>query len=79
MEAKNIIAFDFEKEERIYRLQMPIGAPLAEAYEASVYFMEEMVRMINQHAKDSLPKDPHEEERKEEYIEPEVVVPLKEA
>ena len=73
MDAKNIIAFDFEKEDRIYRLQMPAGAPLGEAYEAAASFLAEMVRMINEHAQASMPKDPKESENKSLPVEDAVV------
>lgn len=66
MEAQNVICFEFKKEDRIYRLQMPHGAPLGEAYEASASFLAEMVRMINEHAKDAAPVDA--------VVEPEVEV-----
>ncbi len=62
MEAKSVIAFEYEKEGRIYMLQMPAGAPLGEAYEAAANFLAEMVRMINEHAEKSMPKDPDKEE-----------------
>ena len=62
MEAKNLIAFEFEKEDRVYRLQMPAGAPLGEAYEASASFLAEMVRMINEHAAKAMPKESEEVE-----------------
>lgn len=58
MKTNNVIEFNFEKEDRIYRLIMPHGAPLGEAYEATSNFLAEMVRMINEHAQKSLPKDP---------------------
>jgi hypothetical protein len=61
MEQKHIIAFDFKREDRIYRLEMPAGCPLGEAYEATASFLSEMVRMINEHAEKSMPKDPKAE------------------
>ena len=60
MEAKNVIAFEYIKEDRVYRLDMPAGAPLGEAYEAAANFLAEMVRLINEHAEKSMPKDPDE-------------------
>ncbi len=62
MEAKNIIAFEYIKEDRVYRLEMSHGAPLGEAYEAAAAFLEEMVRMINEHAKNSMPKEVKDDE-----------------
>ena len=49
MQAKNIISFDFEKEDRTYRFLMPSGAPLGEAYEAARNFLGEMVNLVNEH------------------------------
>jgi len=60
MEAKNVIAFEYKKEDRVYCLTLPHGAPLGEAYEAVSSFLAEMVRMINEHAENSMPKDPDE-------------------
>lgn len=50
MEAKRLIAFEYKKEDRIYTLEMPDGAPLGEAYEAAANFLQEMVTLINDHA-----------------------------
>jgi len=55
MEAKNVIAFEYKKEDRVYCLTLPHGAPLGEAYEAVSSFLAEMVRMINEHAENSMP------------------------
>ena len=60
MEAKNLLVFEFKKEDRIYSLQMPAGAPLGEAYEASASFLAEMIRMINEHAAKAMPKEAEE-------------------
>jgi len=69
MEAKNVIAFEFEKEGRTYRFELPGGAPLGEAYEAASSFLEKMVELINEHAKKSAPKEPEGEEKPEPPIE----------
>ena len=57
MDAQNVISFEIKKDERSYRLEMPAGAPLGEAYEATASFLAEMVRMINEHAEKSQPKE----------------------
>ena len=67
MEAQKLICFEFKKEDRVYSLQMPHGAPLAEAYEASAEFLGEMVRMINEHAQQAVNK------QETEVVEPEIV------
>lgn len=66
MEPKQIVHFDFEKEDRIYRFQMPAGAPLGEAYEASACFLAEMVRLINEHAEKMKPVEVKEVDESEE-------------
>jgi len=64
MEAKQIISFEYEKEDRLYSLQMPSGAPLGEAYEAVASFLAEMVRMINEHAESAMPKEEEDSQEK---------------
>lgn len=65
MKAKQEIIFEVEKNERVYKLSMPEGAPLGEAYEASAEFMQEVVRLINEHVA-NLKKASGEEELKED-------------
>lgn len=50
MEIKNIVTLEIEKEKRIYRLELPIGAPLGEAYDATATFLEKLVLLINENA-----------------------------
>ena len=61
MEGKQEIAFEHIVDERIYKFTLPHGAPLGEAYQASVMFLETMVRMIQDHADKTLKKDEQEE------------------
>ena len=42
MIASNVIAFDIKKEDRLYRLEMPHGAPLGEACDATLAFYLKM-------------------------------------
>lgn len=49
MKAVNEIVLEVEKEERMYRMSMSSGAPLGEAYEAVGQFMDEIIRLINEH------------------------------
>ena len=65
MKAKNEISFEYIKEETIYRFTMPHGSPLGEAYEAAASFLEEMVRLINEHAAKMKEKDEEESETEE--------------
>lgn len=57
MKAQNLVAFEFEKEDRMYRLEMPNNAPLGEAYEAAASFLGEIVRLINEHSDKVKPLD----------------------
>jgi hypothetical protein len=50
MEAKNVIAFEFKKEDRAYTFAIPNQAPLGEAYEAAATFLQHTVKLINDHA-----------------------------
>ncbi len=57
MKAKQEIAFEHIVDDRIYKFTLPHGAPLGEAYQAAVIFLEEMVHMINDHAEKTLKKE----------------------
>jgi len=72
MEAKNVISYEFEKEDRVYRLMIPHGAPIGEAYEAAASFLDEMVRMINEHADQVRPKGLEEAAPVDQELEEEV-------
>ncbi len=60
MKAKQEIAFEHIVEDRIYKFTLPHGAPLGEAYQASVIFLEEMVRMIQEHTDKTINKTEEE-------------------
>jgi len=66
MEPKRILNFEFKKDDRVYNLQMPEGAPLSEAYEASLHFLSGFVKMINEHAEKMKPIEVEEEAKSEE-------------
>lgn len=50
MKARNEIVLEFVGEDRVYRMSMPNDAPLAEAYAATGAFMDEIIRLIKDHA-----------------------------
>lgn len=50
MKATNEIVLEVEKEDRLYRMSMCSGSPLGEAYEAVALFMDEIIRLINEHS-----------------------------
>lgn len=60
MKAKQEIAFEHIVDDRIYKFTLPHGAPLGEAYQAAVIFLEEMVRMIQEHTDKTLNKTKEE-------------------
>jgi len=50
MKAKHEIVLEKKMEERVYRMSMEAGAPLGEAYESAAAFLDEIVRLIKEHA-----------------------------
>ena len=56
MKAKQEIAFEHIVDDKIYKFTLPHGAPLGEAYQAAIIFLEEMVRLINEHTDHTLKK-----------------------
>ena len=48
MKARKLIILEVEIEERCYRLELPESAPLGEAYEVTLQFMNEISRLLNQ-------------------------------
>jgi len=50
MLVKNQVYLEFVKEDRKYKLVMPVNAPLGEVYQATGAFMDEIIRLINEHA-----------------------------
>lgn len=50
MEAQNVLVFEIKKEDRKYRLELPVNAPLGEAYTVAGMFLDKFVSLINEHA-----------------------------
>lgn len=50
MEFKNTIVLEIQKEERVYRMEMPAGAPLGEAYQCAGMMLDRLVELINEHS-----------------------------
>lgn len=50
MEIKNSLSLEIVKEDNVYRMEMPAGAPLGEAYMVAGEFMDKFVELINEHA-----------------------------
>ena len=69
MELKSIISLEFEKSERVYRMELPNEAPLGEAYEAASSFLVKLAELITDHAKNSAPKEPEPVEVEIEGVE----------
>lgn len=51
MKAISSIILEVEKEDRRYRMEIPVNSPLGEAYESCHVFMKEIVRLINENSK----------------------------
>ena len=60
MKAKQEISFEHVVDDKVYKFTLPHGAPLGEAYQAAIIFMEEMVRTTNEHADKALKKNDQE-------------------
>lgn len=66
MEQKNVIAWEIQKEGRDYRLELPLDAPLGEAYEVAREYLAKIVELIN----NNLPKKEESDEPEEAAEEP---------
>ena len=68
MKAKNEIILEIEKEDRVYQMSMPINAPLGESYEAAAAFLDEIIRLIKEHADKRIKVELEESEEKPEEV-----------
>lgn len=66
MEVKPKICFEYKKEDRIYRLDIPHAAPLGECYDACFAFIEELLERIKANTERAKPQAPVEEKDEEE-------------
>ena len=66
MDFRNEVVFEVKKEDRVYRMHLPSGAPLGEAYEACGAFLDKIISMIMAHSENLKPKTLEEVEKKEE-------------
>ena len=46
MEQKNVIAWDIQKGERSYRLELPMDAPLGEAYDVAREYLAKVIDLV---------------------------------
>lgn len=46
MEQKNVIAWDIQKGERSYRLELPMDAPLGEAYDVAREYLAKVIELV---------------------------------
>ena len=65
MNINNVIAFEVKKEDRVYRLEMPHGSPLGEAYDVSLMFLAKLAELVKEHTQKQMPQDLEEEESAE--------------
>ena len=63
MEVKNTLMFEVKKNENMYRMEMPMNAPVGEAYSAVADFMERIVAIINEQAEKRRVSDLENEEK----------------
>lgn len=66
MEMKPRIIFEYQKEDRIYRLDIPHAAPLGECYDACFAFIEQLLEKIKENTSRAKPQAPVEEEEKQD-------------
>lgn len=67
MEFKNKVILEIVKEDLPYRLELPAGCPLGDAYQVVGQFLDKMVELINDHQKKRKEdEDAQENERREE-------------
>jgi hypothetical protein len=50
MIVNNKLVFEHKIEERSYSMTMDLNSPLGEAYQAAGIFLDEIIRLINEHA-----------------------------
>lgn len=67
MEIKNSLSLEVVKGDKVYRMEMPAGAPLGEAYTVAGEFMDKFIELINEHAaKRKENENPDDDSKKEE-------------
>lgn len=57
MDFRNEVVFEVKKEDRVYRMHLPSGAPLGEAYEACGAFLDKIISMIVAHSENLKQKE----------------------
>jgi hypothetical protein len=48
MELKQILSLEVVRNDKVYRLELPIGVPLGEAYEATWEMLKKIVELVNE-------------------------------
>ncbi len=71
METKDVIAFVEEKECGTFKVLIPRGAPSSQAYEFGYNFLQKIVEIINQQARQLEPKKAEEEAKEVKETKPE--------
>jgi hypothetical protein len=67
MEVKNEVVLEIKREERLYRMEFPVGAPLGEAYDVCRSFLEKLISSMVEHAEKSKPQPPVEEKKEKTH------------
>lgn len=58
MKTINSIAFENTKNERTYRVEIPVGAPLGESYDAIIEIALELLKIAQSQCKKQEPESP---------------------
>jgi len=62
MDLSNKIVFESKKEDRIYRFEIPMNAPLGESYQVVLELVDKFVSLINENAERLKPKEVKDQE-----------------
>lgn len=54
MIVKNKLVFEHKVEDNVYKMEMDTNSPLGQAYQAAGAFLDEIIRLINEHAEKRL-------------------------
>lgn len=60
MDEKALIVWELKKEERVYQLQMPWGAPFGEVYDVIFHFLNQVTEKAKQEAEKVKPTEKDE-------------------
>ena len=68
MELKSLILVEVKKDDRVYRFEMPVGAPLGECYDAAFQALNKIAELMRDAASKAERKDEPAEEVKADVL-----------